>query len=658
VTPPSDARAGDAPAGSAIRWGFVVAAAIDAALAAALVPPSPGGPSTRLIALAFAAGHVLALGLVVAAIVDAGSRLLRARALAPAARRAAAAAAAFVVAFAAGFGVYVEDFSVFPVVTRVALTAAAALPYAGLAAAWPSASSKRPLAIMALSIALGAAVANHLVLDASYPGIHLATHVAVGLLAGLGLAGLARRRLSGRRLAGRLSRARVVAAAAVALAAAASLVVWPSNSVLVALSRDPTAALVPFLARLHDGSGAAAAAAPAGQRGWFVDRRDAPPVAPSSPPLLNEAPIVVFVTVDALRADLLTRDEPEVARSTKNLRALARRGATFRDARSPASSTLPATAAMFTGRYYSSLFWSEKELDGKMKVFLHEEPAPRFAELLRTAGVTTSMVVTTDGFLPEYGVTRGFEPRGRMTGAADRVVKSFIAWLGERGDEPAIIWAHLLDAHAPYRRGAKGAPAFSRYLAEVAFVDQQIGKLAEAIAESPLEERIVLVVSADHGEAFGEHGTRYHASTIYEELVRVPLVVVGAGVRPRAIDEPVSLIDLGPTMLDLFGRPTPGAMMGQSLVPLLRGDDVELSRPIALDAGRRKQALIARDGIKAMRDVRKGTTEVYDLRADPGETVNLVDTRPELATERLATLRAFFGVHQLARPGYQIPYRE
>src|SRR5690606_29555281 len=125
---------------------------------------------------------------------------------------------------------------------------------------------------------------------------------------------------------------------------------------------------------------------------------------------------------------------------------------------------------------------------------------------------------------------------------------------------------------------------------------------------------------------------------VYEEQVRVPMIVVGPGVAPRTIDEPVSLIDVGPTVLDLFGEATPGHVMGQSLVPLLAGRDVELSRPIVVDAGRRKQALIGRDGWKVIRNIRQRTTEAYDLGADPGELTNLVDTRPDEARARLDAL--------------------
>jgi arylsulfatase A-like enzyme len=232
-----------------------------------------------------------------------------------------------------------------------------------------------------------------------------------------------------------------------------------------------------------------------------------------------------------------------------------------------------------------------------------------------------------------------------------------IEWLRGLGDQPAFGWIQLMDPHAPYKRGKPGSPPWNRYLAEVEHVDELIGNLALAIADKELRSRTYLIVSADHGEAFGEHNTKAHAHTVYEELVRVPFIVIGPGIEPRVIAEPVSLIDVGPTVLDLFGLHTPGHMMGQSLVPLLRGRNVQLSRPIVIDAGRRKQAIVGRDGLKAIRNLRQKTTELYDLNVDPNEAENLVETRPEEATRRLGELAGFFGVHELKKPGYTVPAR-
>ena len=96
--------------------------------------------------------------------------------------------------------------------------------------------------------------------------------------------------------------------------------------------------------------------------------------------------------------------------------------------------------------------------------------------------------------------------------------------------------------------------------------------------------------------------------------------------------------------------------MGQSLVPLMRGQPVELRRPLVIDSGRRIQAMIFPSGMKAIRDLRRRTRELYDLKKDPGETVNLIDSAPD-AQEWHAELDAFFEKHTERRPGYRVPWR-
>jgi arylsulfatase A-like enzyme len=163
-------------------------------------------------------------------------------------------------------------------------------------------------------------------------------------------------------------------------------------------------------------------------------------------------------------------------------------------------------------------------------------------------------------------------------------------------------------------------------------------------------------VSADHGEAFGEHATFQHTKTLYDELVRVPLLVRGPGVAPRAIDTRVGLVDLGPTILDLFGVETPASFEGQSLVPLLKGGAPALDRPLVAE-GRLRRAMYLPDGLKVIEDDRRKTVEVYDLGRDPGELDNLFDRDPGRSDAAVATLRAFFTAHRSTRAGYRPVYK-
>jgi arylsulfatase A-like enzyme len=124
------------------------------------------------------------------------------------------------------------------------------------------------------------------------------------------------------------------------------------------------------------------------------------------------------------------------------------------------------------------------------------------------------------------------------------------------------------------------------------------------------------------------------------------------------VDVPVTLLDLGPTLLDMFDEPTPAHFMGESLLPLAAGHDEELTRPIAADAGRRIQAFYAPEHKKVIFDLRRKTTEVYDLARDPKESRNLVDERNESVVSAVTAARYFFQVHTLTRPGWEPPWRK
>jgi arylsulfatase A-like enzyme len=116
------------------------------------------------------------------------------------------------------------------------------------------------------------------------------------------------------------------------------------------------------------------------------------------------------------------------------------------------------------------------------------------------------------------------------------------------------------------------------------------------------------------------------------------------------------MIDLGPTLLDLFGAETPATFNGQSLLPFLAGGSVALTRPL-LAEGRLAREYTQEDGLKVIEDPRKKVVEVYDLVRDPGETLNLFDAEPARSDRALAFLRAFYARHTLRDGGYEPPYK-
>lgn len=526
----------------------------------------------------------------------------------------------------------------------------------GLLAAWIVGRLLARPRLRWVGAAIGAVVAgvNAVSLPLAYPGVHWVVAVGAATLAGAGFVGLPVPQRTHRRPW--LEPACAGAGLALTLP---SFVATPSNAVLLELLRQPAAIFVPFLSRLRPELDSDLRV-PAKEREWFVDRSGFPPIPPSNPPLPLDVRLVFLIGVDSLRADLLEREEyrarfPELFR-------LRDEGVWFANARAPGASTAPSLAALFSGVYYSQLYWSLHKRR-QPEVFPHQDPTLRFPELLKRAGIGTRTVDPTGWLLNTFGIVRGFsqEESARKGGypSSKVVVRRLLAQLSKRdlAAERNLSFAHFLDAHAPYTSAGAAPSPFEGYLKELERVDEAIGRVRRFVRKKKMEEHTLLVVFADHGEAFGEHGLKFHGSTLYDVMIRVPVLVQAPGLRARRVDAAVTLVDLGPTILDLFGLATPPHMMGQTLVPFLRGDDPELTRPILAEA-RLKRALLTPRGEKVVYDTRSKTVEVYDLVADPGEENNLYSGEDPRSQELLDTLLAFFAEHTHRRPGYEVPYRK
>lgn len=446
-------------------------------------------------------------------------------------------------------------------------------------------------------------------------------------------------------LPGLTPRSGAVALATVLLAAGAALALKPRPTVWRALLDTPGSLLLPHVSKLLSFGSVARADPALIAPGYRSARRPTPVTAPSKPSLLPADPLVIVITVDALRAELLLGER--YARHLPAMHALRDQSVSFDMARTPSPSTLVSLTSLFTGRYYSQLEWNKQGPEN--------DPIQFLPELLVSAGYRTLHIANVKS--PERA-SRGFQREIRtepIWARARTAMRTFVRELGRDTDGRLFAYMHLVEPHAPYV-AKKTGPLFQRYLAEVKNVDREIGRLISWLKQRGVWERTVLVLSADHGEAFGEHGKNFHGFGNYEELVRVPLLIRVPGVTPRSVATPVSLIDVRPTLLDLIGANTPGTDMGQSLVPFLRGQNPELARPIVMDAGRRIQAMAFANGMKIIRDVPGQSVELYDLNTDPTEQRNLADEARDL-NRYLGTMNAFFATHQLNRPGYEIPWR-
>ncbi len=381
--------------------------------------------------------------------------------------------------------------------------------------------------------------------------------------------------------------------------------------------------------------------------------RGAPPPAPP--------PNVVVVVVDALRADRL--GIAGYARAlTPNLDRLAGQGVYFKNAYSQATWTKPSIATLMTSLYpteHGLVRLGVGDAAGGFVTDRLPDEASTLAERFQSAGYRTFAVVNQVHLQGKLGFAQGFDSyqwrRGKTAFQLNGIVESLLA---EPDSRPLFAWVHYLDVHWPYLSRLRGpnapdlgstamaheppqgldfvtawarenldastrAALVTRYDHEVAYADAAIGELVGMLEAAGRYENTILVVTADHGESFGEHGPLMHGHLPHEEELRVPLVMrlPNRPERPSgARSTPVGLIDLAPTLLDLAGVPAnPPAMHGVSLVPVLAGEEWA-ERPVFAQTDEGWSVRVGRLKLLAMSD---GSYEHYDLQADPGERTNL-----------------------------------
>ena len=381
-------------------------------------------------------------------------------------------------------------------------------------------------------------------------------------------------------------------------------------------------------------------------------------VAPAARPVAR-GPDVVLVVLDAWRADNFN------AELMPHLSAFARRhGVIYRNARAPASWTAPSMGAIFTGEY--------PDVHAQRHLMKPWERPPTVARLLYDAGYDTYAVnanrllqrhsYIADGFGHYYFGdesallrsihfydTNWYGPAARAlligeptAETSKRLARKLESLTARRGRRPRFIWVHFMDPHTPYApppgyydagdapyiddyRPAKKerAPAHRRlYDGECRYMDDLLPPILEKLAQGG---RTAVVVASDHGEEFWEHRTYEHGKSVTDTVLRVPLVIARAGEPAGDFKDPVTLLDLGPTLLDLAGVSQPAHMSGETL---LRPPGAE---PTLMYFGsnftesydykpNRQNCVVWRDWKLVLPDANPALVGAYyDLRIDPGE---------------------------------------
>jgi choline-sulfatase len=365
-----------------------------------------------------------------------------------------------------------------------------------------------------------------------------------------------------------------------------------------------------------------------------------------------QKPNVLLITLDTTRADHLgAYGYGDV--ETPNIDALARRGVLFAQAMSPAPLTLPAHSSIMTGTYPT---YHGVRVNGNTAL----GPAQTtIAETLSKRGYATGAWVAAFVLDGRWGLNQGFDlyddrfdlgkykhlDLGTVQRPANEVVDAALPWLEAHKQGPFFAWVHLYDPHTPYeppepfrskyeRRGLRGL-----YDGEIAFTDQQVGRVLSWLKASGLESRTVVVVMGDHGEALGSHGEASHGYFVYDYALHVPFLLATPfdALRGIRVDAQVSSVDVLPTLFELLGIDVPARVHGRSLLPVML-DPARDSGAYAYGESMTPNLQFGWSSLHALRSnryklIKAPSPELYDLAADPGEATNVIARYPAVVED-------------------------
>ncbi len=394
---------------------------------------------------------------------------------------------------------------------------------------------------------------------------------------------------------------------------------------------------------------------------------------------------VILIAVDTLRADRLGRNGSPRA-TAPFLDREARRGMVFTRAYATSPWTLPSFASIFTGRLPSGHGvrvvldaararrpGSDPDVRGS---FAKLRPTvPTLPEILAANGLATAAIAQNPILSPAFRLDRGFDVYDYEAGSniesrrADEIVDRALERIDRhrRDGRRFFLFLHFFDPHLdydapePFRgtftegieshlkvpvQGAKSirsripelSPSDEKliegaYDEEVLFVDHELGRFFAALESRGMRDESLVVLTSDHGEEFFEHGGFEHGHDLFEELIRVPLIVWGPGVGAGKESTPVSIADIAPTIVDACGAEPPPGMFGKSLWPFLTERTELEKRALLAEAtlyGVERKAVIDWP-YKLITAPELKLERLFDLEAGTLETTDLSETRPDLA---------------------------
>jgi arylsulfatase len=405
------------------------------------------------------------------------------------------------------------------------------------------------------------------------------------------------------------------------------------------------------------------------------------------PGKLGDANLLIVV-IDAARADHVgcygyRRD------TTPNLDRLAQESFVFEQHFAPYSQTLPTTVSLLTGLHPDTHLARGRNLT--------DEDLWTLEKGLSKRGYRTAFFSSNPVASPLYGVGTDFETicaaqrhptaKGEQGSEAahstdpyatpEGLLDAFRGWLSSQTEAPFLAYLHFLPPHIPYlapedckrefadreppgawqgdfvfpqieprERGREPPPLrewVNLYDANLRWADSAVGRVEQLLREGGMLEDTLLIVTSDHGEAFREHGYKFHGRGVFDELLHIPLIVRLPGETPPAgrFQALTQTVDLLPTILDLLGEPRFSALQGRSLAPVFEGGQPE-PLPFVFATCGGTESYLVRNQTHALILFEGGVHRaLYDLAQDPRQTRNVLTEQPEVAERMVAAFRQF-----------------
>ena len=357
---------------------------------------------------------------------------------------------------------------------------------------------------------------------------------------------------------------------------------------------------------------------------------------------------LLLITLDTMRADRLPVYGFQGV-ETPALDRIAADGLVFEEAYAAVPLTLPSHASILTGLYPPRLGVRDNASPPLSDQFT------TLAEALQKHGLRTAAFVASGVLSPGRGLAQGFEhysdsapthcPGAPARRRAGEVTDDALNWLAANGEAPFFVWMHLFDTHRPYDLPDDYKDRhLDPYLDAIAYEDSQIARVLDNLDARGLTQKTVIVVVGDHGESMGGHGEESHGLFVYQEALRVPFIVRGPGVSPRRATSVARLVDVTPTVLNLFGVTATTAMDGVSLAGAgaRQNDDP----PLEVYA---ESMYAQRFGWSPLRSLRAdryklidaSRPELFDLDRDPVEARDIAAEHPAVVDAMRRRLRSF-----------------